>query len=80
MSRSKRKPIYKDKGWEYNTYNKRIRRVQKQKTKDIINLIDFETYNIPLNREIVNDYNICDFIMDLRHNKENKFYFKLLNK
>lgn len=82
MSRSKRKPIYKDKGWEHDNYNKAIRRVQKQKIKDIINLRDVETYNIPLGREIVNDYNVCDFVIDLRYenNKKDKFYFKLLRK
>lgn len=80
MSRSKRKPIYKDRG--DNNYNKAIRRVQKQIIKDIINLRDIESYNIPLEREIVNDYNICDFVIDLRYenNKKDKFYLKLLRK
>lgn len=66
MSRSKRKPIYKDKGWEHDIYNKRIRRIQKQVIKDIINLRNMEDYNIPLDREIVNDYDISDYRFDYR--------------
>lgn len=55
MSRSRKKvPIYKDKGFKHSVYNKIFRRVNKQRLhegKDMIAL-----------RELINDYDICDWV------------------
>lgn len=66
MSRSKKKPICKDKGIGSNIYNRTIRRIQKSKVRDIINLKDIEFYDIPNSKVIVNDYDYYDFIIDYR--------------
>lgn len=76
MSRSYKKAIIKDKG-EWN-YNKIVRRVTKQivrsfknKWKDVVskdldlsNRTENLEQDIPNSREIVNDYDYCDFIID----------------
>lgn len=55
MSRSKRKPIVKDKprNKKASTYYRKIRRTNKQRIKDGLE---------PLNsKELVNDYDYCDY-------------------
>lgn len=54
MSRSRKKnPIYKDKGFKSKIYNKIFRRVNKQRLHSNKDLKDL--------RELVNDYDICDW-------------------
>jgi hypothetical protein len=58
MSRSRRKPIIKDKPRNHKAsiYYRRVRRAVKQSIKK-------EEELQPLSREIVNDYDYCDYIM-----------------
>lgn len=66
MSRSKKKPIIKDKSRNYkrtSAYWRRVRRVTKQAVKKGEELL-------PAPREIVNDYDYCDYII---HSKDDKY-------
>lgn len=58
MSRSRRKPIIKDKPRNYkaSTYYRRVRRKVKMAIKNNDEIM-------PLQKEIVNDYDYCDWIM-----------------
>lgn len=83
MSRSKKKPIYKDKQYGYQTvkiHNRIIRRVQNNKIRDIINLKDIESYDIPNSKIIIDDYNYIDYIIDLRFEKHNNYWKNIRNK
>ena len=54
MSRSVKKyPIYKDKGFMKDFYNRIFRRVNKQRLK--------EDKDLKQLREVVNDYDVCDW-------------------
>lgn len=66
MSRSKRKPYIKDKGISTQEYWGSIRRIWKQQ----INSIYFwdEDFNFKLPKEIHNDYNYCDWVMNCYKN------------
>lgn len=73
MSRSRKLPIYKDgTAKEHRLFRKRIRRILKLKVKDILSLLDPETYEIPNSKSIVNDWDWCDYILDY-HNEPNRF-------
>ena len=66
MSRSKKKiPIYKDKGFKSDSYNKIFRRVNKQRLHEDKDLIAL--------RELINDYDICDWIW---YDKDNPKLFR----
>ena len=67
MSRSfKKHPIYKDKSFKHDVYNKIFRRVNKQRLH--------EEKDMKLLRELVNDYDICDWVW---YDKDNpKLYRK----
>ena len=75
MSRSKRKPIFKDKGWRNKKYNRYIRRVQKQYWK-------LGKYP-PNPKTIVNDWDYCDYKFDYHYklpkywSLEDHLYFKI---
>lgn len=62
MSRSIRKAIIKDRG--DTMYNRRFRRVTKQQVKQLIVDPDKE---IKVMKDIVNDYDIHDYIIDYEH-------------
>ena len=63
MSRSRKKfPIYKDKGFMKDCYNKVFRRRNKQLLKD-----DKELKQL---RELVNDYDICDWVWHDENNEK----------
>ena len=67
MSRSRRKyAIVKDKTG-HTWYNRKIRRCQKQQVRDIKNLQDVLDYKISHPKELVNDYDVCDYIIDYEH-------------
>jgi hypothetical protein len=59
MSRSKKKPVYKDRGYENDIYWRKIRRIIKMAIKK-------ESDVLPLPKEIINDYNYSDFKFDYR--------------
>lgn len=67
MSKSRRLPIYKDHGIARRSiFKRRIKRRIRQRVKDIINLIDKETYELPSPKILVNDWDWCDYILDYR--------------
>lgn len=68
MSRSRKKhAIVKDKNGRY--YNRRTRRVIKQQVRDIKNLKDLLDYRISLAKEIVNSYDVCDYVINYENLK-----------
>lgn len=67
MTRSRRKiPIVKGPKVKRNWYNRRVKRHQRQQTRDILTLKDILDYEISSSREIVNDYDVCDYKLDYR--------------
>lgn len=67
MSRSKKLPIYKDGNSDYHTcLRRRVKRRIRQVVKDIKNLADPDTYELPAPRAIINNYDWCDYILDYR--------------
>lgn len=70
MSRSyKKHPIVKDKG--INDYNKRIRRITNNKITTYINKnIDVTDLTYPNQKELIQEYDICDWIWRARNKKE----------
>ena len=46
--------------------NRRVKRHQRQQTRDILTLKDILDYEISSSREIVNDYDVCDYKFDYR--------------
>ena len=65
MSKSFKLPIIKDKT-DHKFFRRTVRRIVNQKIKDIKNLVDLDSYEIPNTKTIVNDYDYCDYILDLR--------------
>ncbi len=67
MSKSKRKPVIKEKPRNYkaSSYYRRVRRIIKQKVKQMDEIL-------PEAQEIVNDYDYCDYKFDLRTSKDIK--------
>jgi hypothetical protein len=66
MSRSKKKPYYKDNGMSTHEYWRPIRREWKQKLNQNYYKDDFQL-RVP--KSIIDDYDYCDFIL-LPHNEE----------
>lgn len=79
MSRSKRLPYIKDNGGRgaHKVYRRKIRRKIRQSVRDISNLSDIETYEIPNPRTIVNGYNWCDYWFDYGKPWKNIHYYSL---
>ena len=68
MSRSRRKPIVKDRPRnekKSSLYWRIVRRVINGKVRQIIKTDEDET-ELPQPREIVNDYDYCDYVIDYR--------------
>lgn len=63
MSRSRKKPIVKDKTG-HTWYNRIVRRRQRQQVKGIISLKDVLEYNVSQPKELVNDYDVCEYKLD----------------
>jgi hypothetical protein len=71
MSRSRRKPVVKDKPRNEKSgakYWRTVRRVTNEKVKYLNEALDDETLPIP--KEIVNDYDYSDYNIDYRFNKD----------
>lgn len=76
MSKSYKLPIYKDKGiCHHKFFRRKIKRLIRQKVKDIKNLLDIESYEIPNFKSLVNDYDWCDYILDYRYIKRPTFSY-----
>lgn len=70
MSRSTRKPIIKDRPRNHkksSLYWRSVRSTIKQSIREISQLEDKEDFEIPNPKEIVNDYNYCDYVFDYEH-------------
>lgn len=80
MSKSRRLPIYKDHGIaRHSEYRRKIKRAIRQKVKDILNLADRESYELPNPKVLVNDWNWCDYIFDYRFKRPypgNSYWYK----
>lgn len=70
MSRSYKKAIYKDKGIKSIYW-----RIVRSHTKNFIRTKrhSIEEEIIPLNKEVVNDYNYCDYIINLERKRSYRF-------
>lgn len=66
MSRSRKKPIWKDKS-DHVWYNRIVRRVQRMQVKQIAQLNDILEYEISQPNELINDWDVCDWKFDYRH-------------
>lgn len=68
MSRSRRQPIVKDRPRnekKSSLYWRIVRRVINGKVREIVKNDDDEI-NLPEPKEIVNDYDYCDYVIDYR--------------
>lgn len=73
MSKSKKVPIYKDHGIaRHNEFRRKIKRRIRQKVRDIINLIDKDSYELPHPKVLVNDWDWCDYILDYRFKSQSR--------
>ena len=68
MSKSYKRPIVKD-GAGYGKYYRTIKRRVRQYLRESLKRLDDPTFNfiIPKEKELVNDYNVCDWIFDYEH-------------
>lgn len=73
MSRSYKKPIFKDKGVvTHKRYRRIIRRVQNSYIrKHLKAMMDDDDAVIPNKKSIVSDYDYSDYIIDFYHMKNN---------
>ena len=73
-SKSKKVPIYKDHGIaRHNEFRRKIKRRIRQKVRDIINLIDKDSYELPHPKVLVNDWDWCDYILDYRFKSQSRY-------
>jgi len=75
MSRSRRQPIIKDRSRnekKSTSYWRRVRRVINNFVSSIKYDIELEE-TLPKPKEIINDYDYCDYVIDYRHGSD---YFK----
>lgn len=74
MSKSKRLPIHKDSGIAHHSKLRRIvKRRIRQKVRDIINLIDIESYELPNPKVLIDDWDWCDYKFDYRTNSQSRY-------
>lgn len=79
MSRSRKKAIYKDKG--IRPYWRFVRSSINNSVRGILHLIDKEDYNIPNAREIIDDWEYCDYRFDCEYKcKDSEWKEKLTRK
>ena len=71
MSRSRRKPYYKDRGFKKNEYWKTIRREWRQ---DLNNNWGNPDFQLRKPQEIINDYDYCDWWSLIEVEHENSPY------
>ena len=74
MSRSRKKSIYKGRGlkpyWHF------VRSRINQSVRGIRDLNDKEDYNIPNSKEIVNDWEYCDYKFNCEYKHKDLKYWK----
>lgn len=76
MSKSYKLPIYKDGTADaHRFFRRKIKRAIRQKVRDIKNLRDPETYEIPAPKTLVNDYDWSDYKFDYRFIKRPKLRY-----
>lgn len=77
MSKSKKLPIYKDRGIaQHSTFRRKIKRRIRQKVKELLTLLGIESYELPSPKVLVNDYDWCDYICDYIFDFRFDFRFK----
>ena len=67
MSRSRKKPIIKDKGCGGKIYRKIIRRSINNDLKNQLQLNDLDELELKDPKNIINDYTRCDWILDYEY-------------
>lgn len=73
MSKSYKLPIYKDGTADaHRFFRRKIKRAIRQKVRDIKNLLDVDSYELPSSKSIVNDYDWSDYKLDYRFIKRPK--------
>ena len=74
MSKSKKLPICKDRGIaQHSTFRRKIKRRIRQKVKELLTLLDIESYELPSPKVLVNDYDWCDYIFDFRFKRQSRY-------
>lgn len=74
MSKSKKLPIYKDRGIaQHSTFRRKIKRRIRQKVKELLTLLDIESYELPSPKVLVNDYDWCDYVFDFRFKSQSRY-------
>lgn len=77
MSKSYKLPIYKDGSADaHRFFRRKIKRAIRQKVRDIKNLQDPDTYEIPAPKTLVNDYDWSDYKFDYRFIEKPKLHYK----
>jgi len=68
MSRSYKKPIIKDNGVGHKLYRKAVRGSQKNYIRSNMDkLVNDEDFEIPDGKNIINDYDYCDYKIDYEY-------------
>lgn len=80
MSKSYKKPIYKDKGWAKDIYHKKLRVNVNQALREAAKSGDVEDLILPEAREVVNDYEYSDYTWDARFDDNDELKIKLSRK
>lgn len=74
MSRSWKKAITKDKGLK-DIYHKKVRRKTKQFVNRFLEEDDINESDIPISKEIMNDYDYSDYTIDYEHDKSSNYFW-----
>lgn len=73
MSRSRRLPIYKDHSFGNRKYRRIVRRSIKNKLRACIATIpDYDIILLPSPKNIVNDWDRCDYKYDMRFDEDDE--------
>lgn len=76
MSKSYKLPIYKDGTADaHRFFRRKIKRIIRQKVRDIKNLLDVDSYELPSSKSLVNDYDWSDYKLDYRFVKRPKLSY-----
>jgi ribosomal protein L7/L12 len=70
MSKSFKKPIYKDNGSAKSTYHKVIRSSVNQALREAKKLVEIEDLILPEAKELINDYDYRDYTSDYRFEED----------
>lgn len=75
MGKSRKRPIYKDKGIAKRKYNSIVRSNINQKIREAVNKsTELDELVLPNPKSIINDYDYCDYIIDLRFEDDPEYF------